>query len=94
MNFIYRFDYKYKNLPYYIYVKFKHMPATSTLARIKRKMNSYCETLVTPAEYISVINHDIPIVEYKELRKVFLGQRPTKKIEGKYPDLFSDVAPY
>lgn len=92
-NIIYRFDYKYKNLPYYIYISFKTIPVRSTILRISKKLSAYHVEFCSSKEIISLLNHDIPLVEYKDFRALAVGRAP-RKVINHYPDLFSDLPPY
>lgn len=92
-NFVYRFDYKYKNLPYYIYISFKNLPVRSTILRISKKLKAYHVEFCQSKEIISIQNHDIPIVEYKDFRCLASGNAP-RKVMNHYPDLFSELPPY
>lgn len=71
---IFRFDYKFRGLPYFLYVKFSSCVLRSTIARISRKLDAYYYERVSSAELESAKRHDIPIMDYSAFKSICKGK--------------------
>ncbi len=70
MIFYYRFDYKHRHLPYYLYMSFKTMPSSRTLSWISKKIDSYNFVEILPAELRSALRVGIRIMSYSDFKKL------------------------
>lgn len=80
MLHVYRFDYKHRGLPYYIYISFKTIPSHRTLQWIVRCLRSYNYEYCKPLELQSINEQGISVMTYrtfKDLAKGICRQRPS-----------------
>lgn len=71
---VYRFDYKYRSLPYFLYVEFKQLPSYNTINWIVKKVRAYNKELVTPNEVISCKRYGVKIMPYRLFKDMCAGR--------------------
>lgn len=71
---VYRFDYKYRSLPYFLYIEFKQLPSENTLRWITKKVQSYHRELCTPNEVNSCKRHGVKIMTYRMFKDICAGR--------------------
>lgn len=85
---VYRFDYKYLSLPYFLYIEFKQLPSENTLRWIGKKVDAYHREMVTPNEVNSCKRHNIKIMSYRLFKDICAGKSPAlpRQTSLSFPD--------
>lgn len=71
---VYRFDYKYLSLPYFLYIEFKQLPSENTLRWIGKKVDAYHRELVSSNEVNSCKRYGIKIMSYRLFKDMCAGR--------------------
>lgn len=95
---IFRFDYRFRGLPYFLYVRFSSRVLRSTIARLARKLDAYYYERVSSAELESANRHDIPVVDYSVFKSICKEKSVTFPVkQSTFRHLFDnslDESPY
>lgn len=89
---VYRFDYKYLSLPYFLYIEFKQFPSYNTIKWIMKKLQAYNKELVIPNEIISCKRHGIKIMSYRIFKDMCAGRITDIPLQTSLP--FPDEPPF
>lgn len=70
-EYLWRFDYTFAGLPYYVYVHSRVSLCSSTLMFLCRKLHARTFSRVLPLERNSVIVRHIPVFTVRQLKEIF-----------------------
>lgn len=70
-EYLWRFDYTFEGLPYYVYVHSRTSLCSTTLMFLSRKLHARVYSRVAPLERNSVINRRIPVFTVRQLKEIF-----------------------
>lgn len=89
---VYRFDFEYLSLPYFLYIEFKQLPSENTLRWITKKVQSHHRELCSPSEIISCNRHGLRIIPYRTFKDICSGHLADSARQIPLP--FEDEVPF
>lgn len=70
-EYLWRFDFKFYGLPYFMYLTSKMRLSASTLLYVQRRLRATPAQIVFPLERSSVVRNNVPVFTLRQLKNIF-----------------------